>query len=64
VKRTAIVTLIVIGGMAERLAVKKRSEPYTPGERGWVKVKHRHYWRFGEALGGRSAAGKRRTSFS
>jgi ATP-dependent DNA ligase len=35
---------------------KKRSEPYRPGERGWVKVKHRHYWRFGQELNGRDAA--------
>ena len=23
-------------------------EPYRPGARGWIKVKHRHYWRFGQ----------------
>jgi bifunctional non-homologous end joining protein LigD len=31
----------------EGVVAKKRSEPYRPGERGWVKVKHRDYWRFG-----------------
>jgi ATP-dependent DNA ligase len=35
----------------EGVVAKKRSEPYRPGERGWVKVKHRHYWRFGQELG-------------
>jgi bifunctional non-homologous end joining protein LigD len=34
----------------EGVVAKKRSEPYRPGERGWVKVKHRHYWRFGQEL--------------
>jgi hypothetical protein len=24
--------------------------PYRPGERGWIKVKHRGYWRFGQEL--------------
>jgi bifunctional non-homologous end joining protein LigD len=32
----------------EGIVAKKRSEPYRPGERAWVKVKHRHYWRFGQ----------------
>jgi hypothetical protein len=32
------------------MVAKKRSERYRPGERGWVKVKHRHYWRFGQEL--------------
>jgi bifunctional non-homologous end joining protein LigD len=31
----------------EGVVAKKRSESYRPGERGWVKVKHRGYWRFG-----------------
>jgi ATP-dependent DNA ligase len=34
----------------EGVVAKKRSEPYRPGERAWVKVKHRHYWRFGQEL--------------
>ena len=34
----------------EGVVAKKRSEPYRPGERGWVKAKHRHYWRFGDEL--------------
>jgi len=29
---------------------EKRTEPYTPAEGGWVKVKHRDYWRFGQGL--------------
>jgi ATP-dependent DNA ligase len=34
----------------EGVVAKKRSEPYKPGERGWVKTKHRTYWRFGQEL--------------
>jgi bifunctional non-homologous end joining protein LigD len=34
----------------EGIVAKKRSEPYRPGERDWIKVKHRHYWRFGQEL--------------
>jgi ATP-dependent DNA ligase len=29
---------------------KKHSDPYRPGERGWVKVKHRDHWPFGLEL--------------
>src|SRR5919197_3989754 len=29
----------------EGIVAKRRNEPYRPGERAWVKVKHRHYWR-------------------
>ena len=32
------------------MVAKKRSELYRPGERGWMKAKHRHYWRFGQEL--------------
>jgi ATP-dependent DNA ligase len=34
----------------EGIVAKRRRDPYRPGERGWVKVKHRHYWRFGQEL--------------
>ena len=34
----------------EGIVAKRRSEAYRPGERGWIKVKHRHYWRFGRKL--------------
>ena len=34
----------------EGIVAKRRSEPYRPGERAWIKVKHRHYWRFGQEL--------------
>ena len=34
----------------EGVVAKKRSERYRPGERGWVKTKHRAYWRFGQEL--------------
>jgi bifunctional non-homologous end joining protein LigD len=35
----------------EGIVAKRRDEPYRPGERAWIKVKHRHYWRFGRELG-------------
>jgi ATP-dependent DNA ligase len=34
----------------EGVVAKKRSEPYRLGERGWIKVKHGHFWRFGQEL--------------
>ena len=36
----------------EGMVAKRRSEPYRPGERGWIKTKHRSYWRFGQELEG------------
>jgi len=32
----------------EGVIAKKRTERYRPGERGWVKTKHRDYWRCGQ----------------
>jgi bifunctional non-homologous end joining protein LigD len=43
----------------EGVVAKKRSEPYRPGERGWVKTKHRHYWRFGQELEGAQRGSRR-----
>jgi bifunctional non-homologous end joining protein LigD len=40
----------------EGVVAKRLHEPYLSGERGWVKVKNRAYWRC-EAQRGRSAAG-------
>jgi bifunctional non-homologous end joining protein LigD len=34
----------------EGVVAKRRSERYRPGERRWVKTKHRNYWRFGQEL--------------
>jgi bifunctional non-homologous end joining protein LigD len=34
----------------EGVVAKRLDEPYKPGERRWVKVKHRSYWRFGQEL--------------
>jgi bifunctional non-homologous end joining protein LigD len=34
----------------EGIVAKKRWESYRPGERRWIKTKHRHYWRFGQEL--------------
>jgi ATP-dependent DNA ligase len=34
----------------EGVVAKRASEPYRPGERAWVKVKHRNSWRFGQDL--------------
>jgi ATP-dependent DNA ligase len=25
---------------------KRSDQPYRPGERGWIKVKNRNYWRY------------------
>jgi ATP-dependent DNA ligase len=30
----------------EGVVAKKLSQRYRPGERGWVKVKNRNYWRY------------------
>jgi bifunctional non-homologous end joining protein LigD len=32
----------------EGVVAKRLSDRYRPGERGWLKVKHRTYWRFGQ----------------
>jgi ATP-dependent DNA ligase len=37
---------------------KRRDSLYRPGEHGWIKVKNRGYWRFGEE---REHIGRRRT---
>lgn len=34
----------------EGVVAKRLDEPYRPGERAWVKRKHRSYWRFGPEL--------------
>ncbi len=34
----------------EGVIAKRRSAPYRPGERGWIKVKNRGYWRFGQEI--------------
>ena len=31
----------------EGVVAKRRHSLYWPGERGWIKVKNRDYWRFG-----------------
>jgi bifunctional non-homologous end joining protein LigD len=41
----------------EGVVAKKRSERYRPGERGWIKTKHRSYWRFRQEV---EYAGSRR----
>lgn len=34
----------------EGVVAKPRSSPYRPGQPGWLKIKNRAYWRFGEEL--------------
>jgi ATP-dependent DNA ligase len=34
----------------EGVVAKRRLEPYRPGERAWIKVKNRAYWRHGEEI--------------
>jgi ATP-dependent DNA ligase len=29
---------------------KRRSAPYRPGERGWIKAKNRGYWRYAQEI--------------
>jgi bifunctional non-homologous end joining protein LigD len=41
---------VVVDQGLEGIVAKRRSSTYRPGERGWVKVKHRDYWRFGQEL--------------
>jgi ATP-dependent DNA ligase len=31
---------------ARGVVAKRRSNPYRPGERGWIKIKKRNYWRY------------------
>jgi bifunctional non-homologous end joining protein LigD len=48
------------GGLGlEGVVAKRRSGPYRPEERGWVKVKHRHYWRFAQGLEGAQRRSRR-----
>ena len=37
-----------IGRFRNRVVAKRRDSVYGPGVRGWVKVKNRAYWRFGQ----------------
>ena len=34
----------------EGIVCKRKSQPYRPGERGWIKVKNRDYWRYPQEL--------------
>jgi bifunctional non-homologous end joining protein LigD len=34
----------------EGIVAKRLREPYRPGERGWLKIKNRDYWRFGHEV--------------
>jgi|tagenome__1003787_1003787.scaffolds.fasta_scaffold19948670_1 bifunctional non-homologous end joining protein LigD len=34
----------------EGIVAKRRDGIYRPGERGWIKIKNRDYWRFGQEL--------------
>jgi bifunctional non-homologous end joining protein LigD len=34
----------------EGIVAKRRSQPYRPGERAWIKTKNKAYWRYGEEL--------------
>jgi bifunctional non-homologous end joining protein LigD len=34
----------------EGVVAKRRSQPYRPGERAWIKTKNKAYWRYGEEL--------------
>jgi hypothetical protein len=45
------------GRSSKGVVAKRLSDPYKPGERGWIKTKNRAYWRFGQE---REPAGWRR----
>lgn len=50
----------------EGIVAKRLSDPYRPGERGWIKAKHRSYWRFEselERIRRSSDPGRRRVRF-
>ena len=38
----------VVQQRLEGIVAKRRSSSYRPGERDWLKVKNRQYWRFGQ----------------
>ena len=39
-----------LGLALEGVVAKRLDEPYRPGERTWIKAKHRSYWRYGQEL--------------
>lgn len=38
----------VCGRGLEGVVAKRLNEPYRPGERSWLRVKNRAYWRYGQ----------------
>ncbi len=45
----ALFAAVVEQGL-EGIVAKRRAGTYRPGEREWLKVKNRSYWRFGQEL--------------
>jgi bifunctional non-homologous end joining protein LigD len=45
----ALFTAVCERGL-EGVVAKRRSQPYRPGERAWIKTKNKAYWRYGEEL--------------
>ena len=43
----ALFAAVVEAGL-EGIVAKRLTDPYKPGERGWVKIKNRAYWRFAQ----------------
>lgn len=41
----ALFAAVVEAGL-EGIVAKRKTDPYRPGERRWVKIKNRAYWRF------------------
>jgi ATP dependent DNA ligase domain len=41
----------------EGVVAKRLTQPYKPDERGWVKIKNRHYWRYPLEVAGGSGSG-------
>jgi ATP-dependent DNA ligase len=44
----------------EGVVAKRRASLYRPGERGWVKIKNREYWRYEMEREGAITTAKRR----
>ena len=52
----------VCGMGLEGVIAKKRSSRYRPGDRGWIKVKNRNYWRRNSELEAMQLSGQRQSA--
>ena len=54
----ALFAAVVEQGL-EGIVAKRRGDPYRPGQRDWLKIKNRGYWRFGQELESVQRRGRR-----